>query len=512
MAVSDTDFNILELPQGNGGGGGGEDVNIFSSTHSISTEKTGNGWDLNVNGDDSLRIYVKNFAELMEAIVLVGEKFVAGDKTNCVIQIMADIDMTSATIQDENTYKIGTTKIIDVANKTYKFGLYLIYTTIICDGKRRYLQTIFPDNGHLDTWSIECDKVIYENVVIGGSVNMYDTMHGTRTQSNTPVQFSDYLLKTTGNCDLRIYDCQISCCGANQNDPNSYNPLIKIGSGSNTPSIYHTRIEIINCQFIHGTDPSGDVWSHLNAPIVIYNEYKGNYQRVFVSKQLSKNVNTTESETGVPNIQFRTVTLTYKNPWQIETDGTCLISHELGDEYLILKSRISSNDFYIQGQPDFQPEGATFTYNWVSLVDVLKALLKTKNKLSQTEIEGIVSSGVGAQENKYLDGIGLGAVVRGLTSCHYLYFWGNPTSGFTISQSEFSDCVTKILRGDKVIPLLLLLDASLNSLCTFIPANMYPDSQTTIKFVYISYYPTMIGRFEVTASLVGSTSTIQFIQ
>lgn len=510
MPVSDTDFNMIDLHQSEGGG---EGENIYSSTHSISTEKTEEGWDINVNGDKSLRIYVNNFHEFMDAILLVADKYDKGDKTNCVIQLMNDIDMTAPTAEDEQNYVLGSHSFIERSNKRYNFGIYLYYTSIVCDGTKRILQTIFPRSGTLDTWTLQCEKIMYDNVNIGGNITKYDQIHGTHTPQNTVPAFSRYLLRSNGNPSIKIHNCQITCCGADQEDPDSYNPFIEIGTGSNTSAgLYHSRIEITNCLFFHGGSSGGESWANCNAPIVIYSRYDQNYQRTFIAKQLSKSINDTEAETGVPNIQFRSPNLVYRNPWEVETDGTCLVSHDHGDEYLILKSRTAINDMFIQGQPDFQPEGASNTYNWVSLVDELKARLKTGNKLSQAEIEGIVSSGVGAQENKYLDGIGLGAVVRGLTSSHYLHFWGNPTSGFTISQSEISDCVTKILRGDKVIPILLLLDASLNSLCTFIPVNIFPDSQTTIKFVYISYYPTMIGRFEVTASLVGSTSTIQFIQ
>lgn len=536
MAVSDTDFNILELPQGNGGGGGGDieltssdksitieetsegydlKAELYSSTNTVSIDKTEEGVDINVNGEDTLRIYVKNFNEFMDAVLVVGNKYAAGDTTNCVIQLLDNIDMTAPSSDDEDYYKIGGNKLIDRTNKTYLFAKYLSRTSIISDGTRKSLLTIFYQNSYIDTWSIKVEKTKFENINLGGVFTLYKQIHGGN-QKDVPIKFSRFLLQSSGNCDIRIFDCMITCCGANQDD-GSRNPLMRIGSASNTPEFYHCRIELHNCDFYHGTDMTTGThfWAHCNAPIEIENYYHQNYNFYFTALGLTKSVNLTAKETGVPNFRILSKNASgtlYSETWEVVSDGTSLISHYSGGSCIPQVRRLATNDIYIQGDEDMQPSGATNTYNWISLVDELKARQKTENKLSQTEIDGIVSSGVGAQENKYLDGIGLGAVVRGLTSCHYLFFWGNPTSGFTISQSEFSDCVTKILRGDKVIPLLLLLDTSFNSLCTFIPANMYSDSQTTIKFVYISYYPTMIGRFEVTASLVGSTSTIQFIQ
>lgn len=495
-----------------------EKVEIYSSDNTISSEKTEEGWDLKVKGDDVLRIYVKTFKEFMEAMVVVGTKYVQGDTTNFVVQLLDDIDLTSPTSDDENLYKVNNNKLIDRTNKTYNFRTYLRYTTIYCDGKKRILQTIYPDSGYLDTWTITADWVKYENVNVGGNITKYDNMHGTYTPSNTPPQFSRFLLKSNGNPDVKLYDCQITCCGANQDDPDSYNPLFTIGTDSGHVSdnrgvgLYHSRFELINCNFFHGTDSTNSMWGHLNAPIVIQNFYDKDYQRVLVVKQLSKSINHTNKETSVPNIQLRSPVHTYKNAWQVETDGTCLVSHQQGEDYILLKSRLSSNDYYIQGDPDMQPAGATNTYNWVSVSEELKARQKTDNKLTQAEIEGIISSGVGAHSGKYLDGIGLETIARKMTNSNYLYCFGNTISGFTLSQTEVANYIDKTLRGDNVIPILMWLDASYNPLCTFIPTNMFFASQTSFKIIYQSYYPNMIGRMEVTASLSGSTSTIEFIQ
>ena len=380
MAVADTDVNIFDDTEnsGNGGGGGGgtTDVTILSSRHTIEPEEVAPGvWDINVAGEESIRFLVHNFKELMEAFVEVGTMYVAGDSTSCVIQIMQDIDMTSPTAEDEDLYKVNGNKLIDRVNYTYNLRMYLRYTTILCDGKQRVLQLLYPyDNkSKLDVWSFKSEYLIVDNVFFGGSSSSWNTLHPQESpiSSGMPPIFTRYLLVSAGNVAYYLRNSTFPVCGGFATN-NGYNPFIYEGAGNNRPSLYHTRYELINCSFITGTDPGGGgIWSQTYAPIVINANYTENYQRVLIIEKCSKAVNNNSSDTGVPNIQIWSPSAQTNSPWQVTCDGTALISHQWGEGSIILKSRLAINDIYIQGQQNLQPPGATPMYNWVSLTDVL---------------------------------------------------------------------------------------------------------------------------------------------
>lgn len=399
MAVADTDVNIFDDTENSvnsgGGGGGTTDVTIYSSRNTIDAEEVAPGeWDINVAGEDSILIYVKNLDELLAAVRFTGNKYVNGDKTSCVISIMNDINMTSPTQAQADLYKVNNVSLVDLANKTYKFGMYLRYTRIISEGAMRVLQLMYPVyNGstvdHMDTWTVQVERIQLYNTDLGGSCSAYETItnHPSSIPKNTAIQFSRYLIKSGGNCSYYFDGCRFPVCGANQSSPTSFNPFISEGSNSNTPYIYHTTITLTNCSLISGSDSTGSMYANLNAPIVIEGLYNGNYQKKLTLLSLRKDINTTSAETGVANIQIRSNQSQASNPWQITSDGTALVSHQYGESSIVLKTAVAVNDVLIQGQPDLQPEDATNTYNWVSL----SKLISPYGLLQKRGINGLIN-------------------------------------------------------------------------------------------------------------------------
>lgn len=394
MAVADTAYSILDNPTTSGGGGGGTtDVTIFSSRNTITTEEVSPGeWDVNVAGEESLRYVVSNFHEFMEAVVDIGERKARGETTSCVIQVVDDIFFTDATLADEDYYTVNGTKLIDVANKTFLFDWHLFYTTIMCEGTQRHLQLLYPDGNNIDTWQIRVNRLRLNNVRLGGGISLYNK-HNSTSSSPQHCNFSRYLLASQVNLNYDIRNCQITCCGA---DNNLSNKFIYEGNGTHIDDQYHTTIVLSNCNFFYGGDAGNNYWSNLNAPIVIYSiltTTKSN-QRNITFEKLTKYIGNSSSETGCPNIQFRTVdnsdhsydTIAAwwgNHHWRVTSDGTCLVSSQIADT-IDLKTRLALNDLYIQGQPTLQPAGATPTYNWVSLVEELnkrKPLNITENSI-----------------------------------------------------------------------------------------------------------------------------------
>lgn len=384
MAVADTDVNIFDDTEnpGNGGGGGGStDMTIFSSRNTITTEEVSPGeWDVNVAGEESLRYIVSNFHEFMEAVVDIGVRKAIGETTSCVIQVVDDIFFTDATLADEAEYTVNGTKLIDVANKTFLFDWHLFYTTIMCEGTQRHLQLLYPDGNNIDTWQIRINRLRLNNVRLGGGISLYNK-HNNTSSSPQHCNFSRYLLASQVNLNYDIRNCQITCCGA---DNNLSNKFIYEGNGTHIDDQYHTTITLSNCNFFYGGDAGNNYWSNLNAPIVIYSilQTTNSNQRNITFEKLTKYVGNSSSETGCPNIQFRTVdnsdpsydTIAAwwgNHHWRVTADGTCLVSSQIANT-IDLKTRLALNDLYIQGQPTLQPEGATPTYNWVSLVSLLQ--------------------------------------------------------------------------------------------------------------------------------------------
>lgn len=378
--LSDKRMSIRhENNNGTGGGGGGStEVTIISSRHTIEPEEVSNGvWDINVAGEDSIRFLVHNFKELMEAFVTVGEMYTRNDKTSCVIQLMNDIDMTSPTAEDEDLYKVNGNKLIDRANYTYNLRLYLRYTTILSDGKQRILQLLYPyDNKtKLDIWSFKSEILSIDNVGFGGTSSSWNTLHSGESPISTgrPPIFTRYLLTSDGNVTYTFKNSSFPVCGAFAEN-NGYNPFIYEGSGNNRPSLYHTRLEIIGCSFITGTDPGGgNIWANTYAPIVINATYMENYQRALVVERCSKAIGNNANDTGVPNIQIWSPSAQEDSPWQVTSDGTALISHQYGSSSLLLKTRLALNDLYLQGTP-LTPAGNPPTENYVSLVEILEKI------------------------------------------------------------------------------------------------------------------------------------------
>ena len=411
MAVADTAYSILDNPTtSGGGGGGGTDLNFISSRNTIEVEREGDTVDLNVAGEDSIYILVKTFDELMAAVQYVGERFEANDKTSCVISILKNIDMTQPTQAQAAQYQVNGKPIIDIENHTYKFGKYLMRTRIVCEGSICILQLLYPVlNGnyalYMDTWSIQVERIQMNNVNLGGGTSSWESITGHQSgyiRKKCPIQFSQYLIKSYGNCSYYFEECNFPVCGANQD--NSYNPFIQEGSGDNRTDLYATAIQLVNCYFFHGSDPgSSAYYEHTNAPIVINGLYHDTYQKRLMLYGLRKDVNNTAKETGLPNIQIRSNQSQASYPWQVSSDGTCLVSHQYGESSLILKTRVAVNDVLIQGQPTLQPEGATNTYDWVSLTEELNGIKnKTNDKLGYWTGETANLPAVGSRESNKL--------------------------------------------------------------------------------------------------------------
>lgn len=382
MPVADTSYSILDNPTTSGGGGGGTDLNIISSRNTIEVEREGDTVDLNVASESSLRYLIHNFDEFMAASVDVARKVLNNDPTNCVFQIVQDIDMTSPTAEQASLYTVNGSSLIDITNKRYNFGKYFYRTTIMCDGTARTIQLTYPNGTNLDTWTFGAEWIRMNNVVFGGGVASYARFPNHGSPHVDTANFSRYLVRSNGNLNYVFENCEITCCGASSD---SFNPFIFEGSGSNnsgTPSLYHTRLRLENCYFFHGADMGGDVYNQTVAPIVIHSEQGGGMERSFKIKQLTKSVGQLEAELGLPNIQIRSYnpgTTSFNNikttwearPWQTTGDGTALISCEVSPECMIFQTKIAANDLLIQGQPTLQPAGATNTYNWVSLTEEL---------------------------------------------------------------------------------------------------------------------------------------------
>lgn len=372
--------------RGNGsGGGGGQKTTVESTRNTITCTETETGWDIDVASEDALRYIIHNYREFMEASVDIGTRYARGETTSCVMQLVDDIFMTDAKAEDEDLYKVNGNKLIDFANKTFKFGWYFFYTTILSDGNRRHLQLLYPDSGHLDTWQFQTNRIKFDNVHIGGGIALYNKHNETNYDPQT-ASFSRYLLASVANLNYTITNCTIACCGANDN---SFNPFIHEGNPSVHPlEQYHTNIKIINCDFFHGGDSHGGFWNNLNAPIVIYSDtlfgVNTSHQRIVVLKQLSKNINDDANETGCPHIQFRTVSqadpsyATQKaywisHPWQLSSDGTALVTNTVDEACIVFEAKLALKDIYLQGNPNLQPENPSPDHNYVSLVEELLA-------------------------------------------------------------------------------------------------------------------------------------------
>lgn len=364
-----------------GGGGGGQKTTVESTRNTITCTETETGWDIDVASEDALRYLIHNFREFMEASVDIGTRYARGETTSCVMQLVDDIMMCDATLDDEELYKVNGTKLIDYENKTFKFGWYFFYTTILCDGSKRHLQLLYPDGSHIDTWQFQANRIKFDNAHIGGGISLYNQKHGTSYDPQT-VAYSRYLLASTTNLNYTISNCTIACCGANDA---SYNPFIQEGGSTAHQSFqYHTNIKISNCDFFHGGDSHGGMWDNLNAPIVIFsnNMYSGSHQRIVVFKQMSKNINNDATETGCPHIQFRTVAQTdpsydtqktywITHPWQLSTDGTALVTNTVDEACIVFEAKLALKDIYLQGNANLQPNNPSPDNNYVSLVDEL---------------------------------------------------------------------------------------------------------------------------------------------
>lgn len=370
--------------RGNGsGGGGGQKTTVESTRNTITCTETETGWDIDVASEDALRYLIHNFREFMEASVDIGTRYARGETTSCVMQLVDDIMMCDATLEDEELYKVNGTKLIDYENKTFKFGWFFFYTTILSDGNKRHLQLLYPDGGHIDTWQFQANRIKFDNVHIGGGIGLYNSKHGTSYDPQT-VAYSRYLLASTTNLNYTISNCTIACCGANDA---SYNPFIQEGGSTAHQSFqYHTNIKISNCDFFHGGDSHGGMWDNLNAPIVIFsnNMYSGSHQRIVVFKQMSKNINNDSTETGCPHIQFRTVEQTspaydtqkaywISHPWQLSTDGTVLVTNTVDEACIVFEAKLALKDIYLQGNPNLPPDNPSPDHNYVSLVEELLA-------------------------------------------------------------------------------------------------------------------------------------------
>ena len=375
--------------KGTGGGGGGiTDINIISSRNTIDVARTGNDFDINVASEDSLRFIVRNYDELMQAVVDVGTLRMNGETISCVIQIVDDIHMTDAKKSDEEKYKVGNSSILDFDNKRFLFDWHLFYTTILCDGAMREIQLLYPEtSNNLDTWQIRVNRFRLTNVGFGGGITLYNTHNGTSLNPQH-ANFSRYMLASTVNFHYYFDSCKISCCGA---DDNQVNKFIYEGNGNHYNKQYHTVLSLTNCNFYSGGNSGNNYWNNLNAPIDIYSILRfgstPSNQRLVTLKQLTKEVNTSANETGCPLFQFSTVnesdpdysnyvTFWQSHKWRVTSDGTSLVTSQIEDS-LLLDTVIAVKDVYLQN-PSIVPEGS----DYASLVQILLQILQNAGGVS----------------------------------------------------------------------------------------------------------------------------------
>lgn len=125
--------------------------------------------------------------------------------------------------------------------------------------------------------------------------------------------------------------------------------------------------------------------------------------------------------------------------------------------------------------------------------------------LSQSEIENIISSCAGTQTDKYLNGVGLGIASKNLTTISQITFRGDSASGFVVDQSDIQQFATKtFVQHCNSIPVLYYYDESSNLLGYFVLTTFYMESQTSSKFVFKSYYPSLMGILVLTIPVDGS--------
>lgn len=379
MPVADTSYSILDNPT-TSGGGGGTNLNIISSRNTIEVEREGDTVDLNVANDESRNFFVRNFHELMDAIQTIANLYISGDTKGNVIQLLGNIDMTEPTVDDEDNYVLSNgDNLIDIPNKTYNLRQYLRYTKIVSYGAKRALQLLHPNSARTayDTWQLNVIRFTAENLNIGGDIAAWigEFGHG-EVGRNLPCEYQRYMFSSPGNILYDIKDCYITCCGASQTTPNSFNPFLSMG-GTLNAGLWVCSLNMTNCQFIAGrslttTDPN------LNAPIVINCNWFENRSKTVILKQMTKQVNYTELETGVPNIQIRTdntasaTTAWSSHKWEVTTDGTALIFCVV-DNCMVFAPKLALNDLYLEGTPLTPPDNPP-TKDYVSLVQILQDL------------------------------------------------------------------------------------------------------------------------------------------
>lgn len=370
---------MIEKKAQGGSGGGLTDIDIISSRNTIEVEREGNVFDVNVASEGTRNFYVKNFKEFMDAVKVCGQSYVDGDPVQNVIQLLDHIDMTAPTADDAAEYVVNMVSLIDLANKKYNFSTFLYRTKIISYGQKRALQTVFPENGALDTWQISAIRLVCENIVIGGELSVWrDYFHHGSTSGDLPARYQRYLFNASGNFYYDFLSCDITCCGAPQNEANSFNPFMKMGNGSSTSAgLYVTWLRMENCRFTAGGDTTSSGHANLNAPIVINSDYHQNRSKEFSFKQMSKQVNDSSIETNVPNIQLRSddpssVESNWESyKWSVFSDGTVLFSCAISEDCIVFTPKLAVNDLYLQGT-ELTPEGNPPTENYVSLVELLK--------------------------------------------------------------------------------------------------------------------------------------------
>ena len=362
------------------GGGGLTDIAIISSRNTIEVEREGNVFDVNIAGE-TREFYVKDFTEFMDAVKTCAEAYLADDPVQNVIKLLDHIDMTEPTEEDEAKYVVNGNALIDRANKEYHFGVYLYRTKIVSHGQQRALQLLYPVTGqYFDIWQISVVRFICENIGIGGEIAVWSDHFHHGSVANLPVRFQRYLLSSNGNFYYWLKDCTITCCGAPQNELNSFNPFIKMGNASNSSAgLWVTNLTLENSRFIAGDHAVNGGHANLNAPIVINSEYRQNRAKEITFKQMSKQVNDSDLETNVPNIQLRSdVPNDVKSNWESYkwstfSDGSVLFSCDVSEDCIIFTPKLAVNDLYLQGT-ELTPEGNPPTENYVSLVEILKKI------------------------------------------------------------------------------------------------------------------------------------------
>lgn len=261
-------------------------------------------------------------------------------------------DITSMSMDDDQSASLENTKLYNPATKTYYFGNTLRYTKIVGKGSSCGFVTNYlrksenTDNADIytgDTFSLASRFFNVSNLILGGSINSWirsleakyhEYVNGsfvTIDLENNPkcdaestylIDWQRAMLRSIDNFKFVFDNCTISCIGhfsgtfgsgnslyaehsevaqtgalySDEKIPGrrKYNLLIEgLNTGANRSDIYGSTIEIKSCNFVSGCFGKTNNNHVTNAPV--YFDFSNNpssrfyrYEKLFTIKYLSK--------------------------------------------------------------------------------------------------------------------------------------------------------------------------------------------------------------------------------